>query len=175
MLKEQKVFEATGARPGSCGPVGLKMPVYLDQGLEDHFNYIVGANKDGFHLKNVNRDRDFQVKTVGDFRFAKSLVTQRVGSGAEPGCSVKDVSDRSNPAPAATPAEVSTLQLDDTSSGSSIADGRESGPFESVERDSQRDSGYREQTASDDLAASPALANEAGWVVYHPRFAVKPC
>lgn len=72
MLTDDEVKEVTGANPGSCGPVGLQIPVYMDNGVAGLKNYIVGANEDGFHLKNVNHDRDFKVTKIGDLRMAKA-------------------------------------------------------------------------------------------------------
>lgn len=72
MLTDQEVKEVTGAMPGSCGPVGLKIPVYMDTGVQGLKNYIVGANADGFHLRNVNHGRDFHVEKTADLRLAKS-------------------------------------------------------------------------------------------------------
>ena len=62
-LSEKEVFTLTGASPGSCGPIGLSCPIYMDKQLQDKHNYMVGANKTGFHLKNVNHleNRDFKV------------------------------------------------------------------------------------------------------------------
>jgi prolyl-tRNA synthetase len=71
MLTDQEVKEVTGAAPGSCGPVGLKIPIYLDNGVAGLRNYIVGANEDGFHLKNVNHGRDYQPTKIGDLRMAR--------------------------------------------------------------------------------------------------------
>lgn len=71
MLTDDQVKEVTGASPGSCGPVGLKIPIYVDNGLQNFKNYIVGANEDGFHLKNVNQPRDYQVTQFADVRMAK--------------------------------------------------------------------------------------------------------
>jgi prolyl-tRNA synthetase len=71
MLTDQEVQQVTGAAPGSCGPVGLKIPVYLDNGVAPLKNYIVGANEDGCHLKNVNHGRDFEVAKIGDLRMAR--------------------------------------------------------------------------------------------------------
>ncbi len=70
-LTDDEVKQVTGAWPGSCGPVGLKIPVYLDNGVKDLKNYIVGANEDGFHLKNVNHDRDYKVTKFADLRMAR--------------------------------------------------------------------------------------------------------
>lgn len=72
MLTDDEVFQVTGAHPGSCGPVGLKIPVYVDQGVAHMKNFIVGANEDGFHLKNVNFDRDFKATQIADIRMAKA-------------------------------------------------------------------------------------------------------
>jgi len=71
MLTDEEVKEVTGAMPGSCGPVGLKIPVYADNGIVPLRNYIVGANQDDFHYTNVNHGRDFQVTLVADLRMAK--------------------------------------------------------------------------------------------------------
>lgn len=72
MLIDQEVKDATGAWPGSCGPVGLKFPVYVDSSIRGFTNFIVGANKDAEHLKNVNFDRDFKATKVADLRLAKA-------------------------------------------------------------------------------------------------------
>jgi prolyl-tRNA synthetase len=71
MLTDEEVKEVTGASPGSCGPVGLKIPVYADNGVQPLKNYIVGANEDGFHYKNVNHGRDYQITQVADLRMAR--------------------------------------------------------------------------------------------------------
>lgn len=72
MLTDEEVKQVTGAMPGSCGPVGLKIPVYMDKGVEGLKNYIVGANEDGYHVKNVNHGRDYQVTKVADLRMARA-------------------------------------------------------------------------------------------------------
>jgi prolyl-tRNA synthetase len=53
----------------------------MDKGVENRRNYTVGANKDDFHLKNVNHGRDFKVTTVGDFRMAKEGDASPDGKG----------------------------------------------------------------------------------------------
>lgn len=71
MLTDDEVRQVTGAGPGSCGPVGLKIPIYADNGIKNLKNYIVGANEDDFHLKNVNHTRDYQITQFADVRMAK--------------------------------------------------------------------------------------------------------
>lgn len=72
MLTDNEVKQVTGAMPGSCGPVGLKIPIYADFGVLSLANFIVGANKDDFHIKNVNFDRDFKITQTADLRLAKA-------------------------------------------------------------------------------------------------------
>lgn len=72
MLTDEEVRGVSGANPGSCGPVGLKIPVYADNGIMGLKNYIVGANEDGFHLKNVNHGRDYQITKTADLRMARA-------------------------------------------------------------------------------------------------------
>lgn len=71
LLTDEEVVKITGAHPGSCGPVGLKIPILMDEGVKPLRNIIVGANKDDFHLRNVNVGRDFHTPAYGDFRLAK--------------------------------------------------------------------------------------------------------
>lgn len=72
LLGDDEVRKLTGgASPGSCGPVGLNIPILLDKPVEGLRNFIVGANRDDFHLKNVNHGRDFKVAAVVDLRVAK--------------------------------------------------------------------------------------------------------
>jgi len=56
---------------GYIGPVKLAQDVeiYADNSLKYVDNIIVGANKKGFHLKNVNIKRDITLKTYGDFSY----------------------------------------------------------------------------------------------------------
>lgn len=72
MLTDEEVKSVTGASPGSCGPVGLQIPIYADTGIMHLKNFIVGANEDGFHLKNVNLERDFKITKSADLRLAKA-------------------------------------------------------------------------------------------------------
>jgi prolyl-tRNA synthetase len=72
MLTDEEVKQVSGAMPGSCGPVGLKIPVYMDNGVQGLKNYVVGANEDGFHLKNVNHGRDYQPTKIADLRMARA-------------------------------------------------------------------------------------------------------
>ncbi len=64
------VEEVTGAPVGFAGPVGLKIPVIMDNEVALMANFIVGANKVDAHLKNVNLE-DFSVTQTADIREIK--------------------------------------------------------------------------------------------------------
>lgn len=81
MLTDEEVKRVTGAWPGSCGPVGLKIPIYMDKGVEGLKNYVVGANEDGFHFKNVNHGRDYQATQISDLRMAQAGDKNPAGEG----------------------------------------------------------------------------------------------
>lgn len=72
MLTDEEVKQVSGAWPGSCGPVGLNMPIYMDNGVQGMKNFIVGANRDAEHLKNVNIGRDFKPTKIADLRMARA-------------------------------------------------------------------------------------------------------
>lgn len=65
-LSDAEVLKLTGAKPGSCGPVGLKTQVIMDKTLSGLAGFIVGANEDDYHLKNVVPGRDFKVSQLCD-------------------------------------------------------------------------------------------------------------
>ncbi|MEQ1665456.1 MAG: proline--tRNA ligase, partial [Bdellovibrionales bacterium] len=81
LLTDEEVKKVTGAWPGSCGPVGLKIPIYIDQGVSSLNNFIVGANEDAFHYKNVNFDRDFKAEKIADLRMAREGDKNPMGAG----------------------------------------------------------------------------------------------
>lgn len=65
-----EVEDVVGCPIGSLGPVGMKLPVYADNGLKYENNLVVGANKDGFHIKNISPGVDFTPTAFGDLRNA---------------------------------------------------------------------------------------------------------
>jgi prolyl-tRNA synthetase len=61
------VVNATGAQIGFAGPINIKCPVYADEEVTFMQNFIVGANKTGYHYTNVN-NKDFAIAGHGDLR-----------------------------------------------------------------------------------------------------------
>lgn len=72
VCSEEEVLKISGARPGSCGPVGLKIPVVLDSALKGKMNAVVGANTDGFHYENVCEGRDYKAALTSDISLVVS-------------------------------------------------------------------------------------------------------
>src|SRR2546425_5136312 len=81
-----EVRQHLGAPAGSVGPVGARVPVLADEHLKDGV-YVVGANRDGFHLRGVAAARDFDCRfadlhtvTAGEacVQCGKPLVVEKV-------------------------------------------------------------------------------------------------
>ena len=73
----EEEIRAIGSEPGYGSPIGVKDDVLIvvDPEIAEGQNFISGANKDGFHLKNVNAGRDFEPNIVTD------LVAVEAGMG----------------------------------------------------------------------------------------------
>lgn len=64
-------IRSIGAVPGYASPIGLKarsgsLKVIVDDSIPKCKNLVSGANKEGYHLKNVNYPRDFKADIVAD-------------------------------------------------------------------------------------------------------------
>ena len=66
----EEVQKATGAEPGSIGPVELSIPVIADYDAVTLANFVCGANVDGHHLVGVNWGRDLPEPQQADLRRA---------------------------------------------------------------------------------------------------------
>ena len=65
----EEIHTALGAHPGSLGAVGVNgIPVYADSQLKQAAGMTTGANKDGFHIRNVNVARDLSQVQFLDLR-----------------------------------------------------------------------------------------------------------
>jgi prolyl-tRNA synthetase len=87
-LASDSEVEETKLVAGSASPVGLsEIKVIADDSVTMGSNFVAGANKSGYHLKNVNYPRDFQVSGILD------IATAQVGQGC-PVCGEKLLSER---------------------------------------------------------------------------------
>jgi prolyl-tRNA synthetase len=60
-------IRAIGAEAGYGSPVGVRDAfIVVDESVRDTPNLVAGANKVGWHLKNVNLGRDYQADVVAD-------------------------------------------------------------------------------------------------------------
>lgn len=66
---EAAAIRAVGAEPGYASPVGLDaadLVVVVDDLVASSANLVSGANQTGFHLRNVNYERDYRADQVTD-------------------------------------------------------------------------------------------------------------
>ncbi|MFJ6263778.1 proline--tRNA ligase [Lysinibacillus xylanilyticus] len=71
LASEAAIRDLLGCGVGSIGPVKLPVDVKVvaDNAIKSIRNGVAGANEDGFHLVNVNPERDFAVNEYVDIRF----------------------------------------------------------------------------------------------------------
>lgn len=69
-------IRAVGAVPGYASPIGLPMQstvkIIADESVVHERNLVSGANKEGFHVKNVNHGRDFVADIIADIALARA-------------------------------------------------------------------------------------------------------
>jgi prolyl-tRNA synthetase len=68
MADAKVIHQHIGCAPGSIGPKDLTIPVVVDHSAAALGNFVCGANRDGFHLTNVNWERDVALPEVADLR-----------------------------------------------------------------------------------------------------------
>jgi prolyl-tRNA synthetase len=76
---EDEIRAAFGADPGSIGPVGFQGEIVADETLREG-EYVVGANRNGVHLRGVRAGRDYQPR-FADLRASKDDDTCPVCGG----------------------------------------------------------------------------------------------
>lgn len=80
---EQEIESLIGCKVGFIGPVKLplNMKVYADHAVSSLVNVVCGANEEGYHLINVNPERDFAIDQYIDLRFIKEGDPSPDGNG----------------------------------------------------------------------------------------------
>jgi len=63
-----EIEAAIGCGPGSLGPVGLNVPIYVDHAAAALSDFVCGANNEGQHLRGVNWSRDLAEPESVDIR-----------------------------------------------------------------------------------------------------------
>ncbi|MBB1269882.1 proline--tRNA ligase [Shewanella sp. SR44-3] len=65
---DAQIRAAIGAGPGSIGPVGLNIPVFIDHSVSVMSDFAAGANQDDKHFVGINWERDLPLATAADIR-----------------------------------------------------------------------------------------------------------
>ena len=65
MATEEELKTITDGTFGSLGPIGINARIIADNEIESMTNFVVGANRTGYHYINVNL-KDFKVSLTGD-------------------------------------------------------------------------------------------------------------
>ncbi|MFZ5756563.1 MAG: proline--tRNA ligase [Pseudomonadota bacterium] len=70
LASEAEIVAALACKPGFIGPVGVspEVKVIADRSAAALANFVCGANKEGFHLADVNFGRDLPEPQVADLR-----------------------------------------------------------------------------------------------------------
>ena len=68
MAEAAEARTACGATFGSIGPVGLSIPVIVDQSAAVLADFACGANRDDWHYTGANWERDAHITQVADLR-----------------------------------------------------------------------------------------------------------
>jgi prolyl-tRNA synthetase len=75
-LATEGEVDAAGIVAGFASPIGMKgIKVVADDSITLGSNFVVGANKPGYHFRNANYPRDFQVDLTTDIALARAGYT----------------------------------------------------------------------------------------------------
>ena len=68
MASDEQIENGINCEPGSIGPVGMNIPVFVDRSAAHLSDFICGANEAGHHFTGTNWDRDITNYRVVDLR-----------------------------------------------------------------------------------------------------------
>jgi prolyl-tRNA synthetase len=70
LATEAEIAEALGSEPGFLGPLNARKPIRViaDRSVAALADFVVGANKPGFHITGVNWGRDLPEPEIADIR-----------------------------------------------------------------------------------------------------------
>jgi len=81
MASPARVLAATGAEPGSIGPVGFAGAIYVDHAAAHLADFVCGANEKDRHYRGVNWGRDLRDPASVDIRNAQTGDPSPTGRG----------------------------------------------------------------------------------------------
>jgi prolyl-tRNA synthetase len=71
MALDDMIREVANSPRGFVGPIGIKCRIIADYSLMNRFNLVAGANRENYHIRNVNFSRDFSVAGFADLRLVR--------------------------------------------------------------------------------------------------------
>jgi len=81
LASAERVRAATGAEPGSLGPIGFAGRVYVDHAAAQMSDFVCGANEKDQHYTGVNWGRDLPIPQSEDIRNAQAGDPSPTGAG----------------------------------------------------------------------------------------------
>lgn len=70
LATDEEIKDELHLIPGFIGPIGLELPLVMDEAVLTMTNFVIGANQDNYHYINVNLN-DFTYDYVSDIRVVK--------------------------------------------------------------------------------------------------------
>jgi prolyl-tRNA synthetase len=81
-IEGERLQELTGAGGGSIGPVGLKgFTILADRRLKGANGLVSGANRDDYHIRNIDLERDCRIEGYYDLRTVQEGESSPNGGG----------------------------------------------------------------------------------------------
>jgi prolyl-tRNA synthetase len=71
LADNETIKAVSGSSKGFAGAVGMKCRIIADYSLLGMHDFIMGANREDFHLRHVKAGRDFAVEEFADLRFIR--------------------------------------------------------------------------------------------------------
>lgn len=71
LATDDMIYEVTNSPRGFAGAIGIKCRILADYSLMNMTNVVMGANKEDYHVKNVNFGRDVKISEYVDLRVVK--------------------------------------------------------------------------------------------------------
>ena len=71
LAMDDMILAVTNSPRGFAGAIGIRCRILADYSLINMANFVMGANREDYHVKNVNFGRDFQVNDFVDLRAVK--------------------------------------------------------------------------------------------------------
>ncbi len=68
LAMDDTILEVTGSPRGFAGPIGIKCRIIADYSLLNIKNFVVGGNRENYHIQNCNTPRDFKIIEYADLR-----------------------------------------------------------------------------------------------------------